>query len=179
MLTLTSPQLPSIRLRQATQSDQEELRVWKNALREFFFFKDEITPEMQASWFAKHQSRKWDVMFISEESADNGLTFHPTGCMGFRLTKNDTLDLYNVLRGTRIAGAPHTMGDAFNLMNIWLHHTYRLPITCEVLESNPARSWYEKNGLEVTGAGKKPEPHVIFTLNPSKLPSLQVKVHLS
>ncbi len=179
MLTLTSPELPSLRLRQATQADQENLRTWKNALREFFFFKDEITPEMQANWFAKHQTRTWDMMLVVEESADGGETFYPTGCMGYRLQEDGKIDLYNILRGTRLAGTPHTMGDAFNLMNIFLHQTYRLPLGCEVLENNPARKWYEKLGMEATGHGEKPDPHVLYTLNPSKLPTFQVKVHLA
>lgn len=179
MLTLTSPNLPGLRLRQATQADQDNLRQWKNSLRQFFYFKDEITPEMQANWFAKHQNRKWDVMLVVEESADGGHTFTPTGCMGYRLTENGVLDLYNILRGQRLEGSPHSMGEAFNLMNVFLHQTYRLPLTCEVLAANPARVWYEKNGMEVTSRGDTPEPHVIYTLNPAKLPAYTTKVHLS
>ena len=179
MITLSSTALPGLRLRQTTEADQENLRNWKNSLRQFFFFKDEITPEMQAKWFAKHQGRKWDVMFVAEESVDNGQSFTPTGCMGYRLMENGTIDLYNILRGTRVQGAPHSMGDAYNLMTSWLHQTYRLPITCEVLENNPARQWYEKNGMQVTATGEKPEPHVIYTLNPAKLPNLQPKAILS
>lgn len=174
MVILSTPALPGLRLREAVASDQENLRVWKNAHRTSFFFKDEITPEMQAAWFAKHEQRTDDVMLVVEERAEGG-EFLPTGCMGYRLLEGK-IDLYNILRGTRIEGAVHTMGDAFNLMNMWLTEAYRLPLTCSVIAANPARDWYEKLGMRVIGEGESPEPHVVYELDVSHLPEFDVKV---
>ena len=179
MMTLSTPDLPSMRLRQAsTPDDSELLRVWKNAHRQHFFFKDEITPAMQEKWFAKHQTRKWDVMLLVEE-APEGAAFRPTGCMGFRLMENGTIDLYNILRGQRLPASTITMGQAFTLMLGWLAETYRLPIRCEVLAKNPVRGWYEALGLEVLEERAAPEPHVLYQLNAARLPVQTVNLALA
>jgi hypothetical protein len=177
MMILTSS-TPTLRLKQAEEVDNENLRQWKNLHRQSFFFKDEITPEMQTKWFAKHQSHKWDFMFLAQESTDGGKTFTSTGCMGYRLAENNTIDLYNIMRGTRLEGSNHTMGEAFTLLLCWLHNTYKLPLTCEVLANNPAHVWYEKLGFEVIEERSNPEPHVIYRLNPARLPIMAVALQL-
>lgn len=167
----------TLRLKQAEEADQENLRAWKNAHRQFFYFKDKISPEMQAKWFAKYQLRKHDVMFISQEQDSKG-NWVSTGCMGYRL-ENSKIDLYNILRGARVQGSPHTMSEAFGTMNAWLHQTYRLPITCEVIASNPACAWYERNSMNAVGKGDKPEAHVVYQLNTNKISNIKVEATYS
>jgi hypothetical protein len=98
--------------------------------------------------------------------------------MGYRLTEANTIDLYNIMRGMRLEDSNHTMGEAFTLLLCWLHQTYKLPLTCEVLANNPARQWYEKLGFAVIEQRTKPEPHVIYRLNPTRLPAMAVTLQL-
>ena len=46
MLVLHAEGKPDYRLKQAEAIDCEDLRVWKNANRRYFFFKDEITHDL-------------------------------------------------------------------------------------------------------------------------------------
>jgi hypothetical protein len=164
---------PTLRLKQAEAADMEDLRVWKNANREWFFYKKEITPEQQAGWFAKHQARKYDVMFMAQER--DGEEWVNIGCMGFRLT-DTVVDLYNIMRGRKVEGSQHSMGEAFSLMNAYLAKTYALPITCEVLTANPARNFYERNHMTMVEERSEPEPHVIYKLDNAKVAGIDVKV---
>lgn len=173
MIILTGDK-QGLRLKQAEAADMEDLRVWKNANREWFFYKKEITPEQQTGWFAKHQARKYDVMFMVQEA--DGEAWVNTGCMGFRVTEGGLIDLYNIMRGRKVEGSGHTMGEAFCLMNAYLAKTYALPVTCEVLEANPARAFYERNHMAVTEQRAEPEPHVIYTLDNAKVDGINISV---
>ena len=86
MLILTSPSFP-FRLIEAPESESENLRIWKNTHRNSFFFKDEITPEMQAKWFAKYKADKHSLMLIVQEPAGDG--WRSIGCMGYRILTED------------------------------------------------------------------------------------------
>jgi hypothetical protein len=164
---------PNFRLKQAELADNDDLRTWKNANRQHFFFKGEITPEMQAAWFTKLQTTPDDVMLMVQESDGQG--FVNVGCMGFRkLADEQVIDVYNILRGRRLANSRHSMAEAFTLMNTWLLGHYNLPVTCKVLAANPARAWYEQNGFDLAGQGDhNGEPYVVYKLNPAKLKLVQ------
>jgi hypothetical protein len=177
MLTITSPSFP-FRLVEAQESDSENLRVWKNAHRHSFFFKDEIMPEMQAKWFAKYKADKHSMMLIVQEPAGKD-EWRSVGCMGYRLLTEDAdapyLDLFNILRGEESKVSGYRMKDAFEAMCTYLAQTYNLPQTCKVLTENPARSWYESIGLEKV---QDHADHVDYRLNISRLNRPTIKVSL-
>ena len=45
---------PLVRLRSINRDDLEDLRTWKNSVKEGFFFKGEINEMMQKAWFAAY-----------------------------------------------------------------------------------------------------------------------------
>lgn len=177
MLIITSPSFP-FRLVEAQDADSENLRVWKNKHRNSFFFKDEITPEMQAKWFAKYKADKHSMMLVVQEPAGES-EWRSIGCMGYRVLTEDAnapyLDLFNILRGEESIVSGYRMKDAFEAMCTYLLQTYTLPQTCKVLTENPARNWYESIGLEKT---KDHADHVDYLLNPAKLSQPTIKVSL-
>lgn len=134
---------PEIYLRAATNSDLENLRKWKNEQREFFFHKEEITPQEQYKWFLAFQDRPYDFMFMVayEERI--------IGCMGIRWL-DGTWDIYNVILGRPEFGGRGLMGKAFKMMLNYVVTLRKMPITLKVLKHNPAVHWYEKNGFAIS-----------------------------
>src|SRR5207302_10774934 len=100
---------PPLSLRSINLSDIETLRVWKNANKHAFFFKSDITPEMQQQWFEGYCSRPDDCMFVVESSGAYA------GCMGFRLLENGEVDCYNIM-GNPDGRAKGVMAAAMRLM---------------------------------------------------------------
>ena len=127
-------------LRSAAKSDIENLRMWKNIQKQYFFHKNEISVEQQHDWFIKFQERRLDFMFITEIE---GQSF---GCMGIRRL-NGSWDAYNVILGVREYGAQGYMSKAFRTMIDFSLSIDDAPVTLQVLKSNPAVGWYEKNGF--------------------------------
>jgi RimJ/RimL family protein N-acetyltransferase len=130
-------------LRSASSGDLENLRLWKNAQRQYFFHKNEISQEQQLSWFSSFQSRADDYMFIAES---DGQSF---GCMGIRLL-DKVWDVYNIILGIPEFGGHGFMSRAFNQMIDFGRANRDLPVTLQVLKANPAVSWYAKNGFVVS-----------------------------
>jgi len=139
-LTLSSPEL-EITLRTISETDLENLRQWKNANRFSFFFQDIITPEQQRRWFRDYLRRANDYMFIVAHAN------HAIGCMGFRFIDN-IADIYNVIRGDPDWGKRGSMGQAMRLMCSYLISDSKTNIIAQVLLSNPAIVWYQKNGFD-------------------------------
>ena len=160
---------PNFRLKLIEKSDIEDLREWKNENRQYFFYKEIITEEQQANWFEKHKTNKQDFMFVVQEN--NATEFINIGCMGYRL-ENDNIDIYNIMRGRLVENSKNSMADAFNMMNVYISDTYKLPVTCLVLNENPARKWYEKNSLELI---KQNDDHVVYKLNACTLPKIDIQ----
>lgn len=133
---------PDIRLRTIGESDLERLRVWKNANKAAFFFKGEITPEMQRDWYAKFLKRQDDYMFTVE--ARNT----PCGSMGFRIEDKEA-DVYNIMASPdgRIPGA---MTAAMRVLCSFIAAAYRPLYTgCKVVRGNAALDYYKRCGYEV------------------------------
>jgi RimJ/RimL family protein N-acetyltransferase len=139
--TLTSPELNAIMLRTIAEPDGEHLRQWKNANRFSFFFQEIITPEGQVQWFRNYLQRPDDYMFVVLH-ADQ-----PIGCMGFRFVAG-VVDIYNVIRGISEIGERGTMSQALRLMCSYIIGESKADIVAQVLLSNPAIAWYQKNGFE-------------------------------
>jgi ribosomal protein S18 acetylase RimI-like enzyme len=130
-------------LRAANRLDLLNLRNWKNAQRAFFFHTEEITEGQQQAWFDTYQSRPQDYMLIVDV---NGRAI---GCMGIRLLEAEW-DVYNVIVGDAIYAKKGYMGKAFQAMLAFAASQTLRPITLKVLKHNPAVSWYQKQGFEIT-----------------------------
>ena len=142
-----------ILLRSVVSSDCDRLRDWKNAQREFFFFKDEISEEMQTRWMSSYLGRPDDYMFVVEQ---NGRS---VGCLGLRF-EDGRGDIYNV-----ILGDPSLRGDGVMSLALRAVLTFGRKVSVDigltVLKSNPAVFFYAKNGFErVTESGDHYEMRV-------------------
>jgi RimJ/RimL family protein N-acetyltransferase len=127
-------------LRAATLADIEQLRVWKNAQRKYFFHQEVIEPEQQRAWFDGFLQRSNDYMLILEHQSI------AIGCMGIRLLDMEW-DVYNVILGDAAYGRKGHMRRAFAVMLDLARKQIALPITLKVLKHNPALDWYLKNGF--------------------------------
>ena len=129
-------------IRTSAQGDLNNLREWKNAHKEYFFHKQEISPSQQEEWFIGYLSRVNDYLFIVEFDRK------PIGCMGIRF-KGDHWDIYNVILGDAYFGGQGLMGRSFQAMLQFAKSQNDFPISLQVLKNNPAIWWYEKNGFRV------------------------------
>lgn len=139
-LTLISDELDSVTLRSITESDQENLRQWKNANQSAFFFQDIITEQAQARWFSGYLEREHDWMFIVL------VLGQPIGCMGFRILDAQA-DVYNVILGDPSMGKRGWMRSGLRLMCSYIIAKFKCEICLQVLRSNPATGWYAKLGF--------------------------------
>ena len=69
------------------------------------------------------------------------------GCMGFRVVEG-VVDIYNVIRGNPGIGKRGSMGQAIRLMCSFILSQSLVDIIVQVLLSNPAIAWYQKNGFD-------------------------------
>lgn len=141
--SVTSTNHPEVGLRTITASDQENLRNWKNAHRNSFFFKELITPVSQQNWFTDYLTRDQDYMFLITANGEE------IGCMGFRL-RNTTWDIYNVIRGTHAVSRSGHMGQALHMMCSYAISLQPLRVAAEVINTNPALGWYCRNGFRIS-----------------------------
>ena len=153
-LSLQPVEFPDLRLRSVAAEDAERLRRWKNVNRQHFFFRDEITPEMQARWMSEYLARPLDHMFVVERLG------RPVGCLGFR----DHLgrgDVYNVILADSSSSRQGIMTAALRTL-LTFCRTKSEEIGLVVLKENHARRFYERNGFEI--AAESPD-HVEMRLN--------------
>lgn len=143
---VSSQELPVI-LRTIGPEDRDDLRSWKNANREAFFFKGLITAEGQKRWFEGYLSRPEDFMFIVETSGQKN------GCMGFRLIEG-AADCYNIIGAPQGRGKG-ALGQGMRLMCSFITAEHARRVGCRVLRDNPAVSWYQKCGYRI--AGQEPD----------------------
>ena len=129
-------------LRTAEEKDIENLRLWKNMNKDFFFYKNEISIEQQKTWFDQYLSRPDDFIFIVELNDQI-----PIGCMAIRKLEVEW-DAYNIILGNSNFGKNGYMSIAFKKMLKFAFEKNSLPITLKVLKENPAVTWYEKNGFK-------------------------------
>lgn len=147
---LESAAEPRVRLRGAGPGDLEELRLWKNANKRWFFFKGDITPAMQKEWFEGYLKRPDDVLFIVESGG------RKVGTLGVRV-KEGRYDVYNVV------AAPGESGKGYMkaaLSAVCARFSDK-PLGCLVLKGNPAAKFYEACGLRRAGGD---EIHDAFVL---------------
>jgi hypothetical protein len=143
-LTLSVPGTENYLVRTIVEEDIELLRVWKNACRTSFFFKDIITPEMQRDWFKRYLERNSDFMMVIVSNGER------IGCIGFR-SLEDRVDLYNLIVGHPQSVGKGHMSLALDLICKEIKKRYPgRPIMVSVLRDNPALQWYFKRGFVVT-----------------------------
>jgi ribosomal protein S18 acetylase RimI-like enzyme len=139
---------PGLRLRCADNGDRELLRVWKNENKKSFFHQSDITADQQAAWFSSYLTRAEDHVFMVEEPLHGG--WFAVGVVACRLLEQEeTVDVYNIMRGRRPEGGCANMGKALTLLCSRILEHYREPISCKVLKENPALAWYERLGFQV------------------------------
>lgn len=144
--TIPGPQNSGFRLRLAETDDREKLRVWKNLNKQFYFHKADITVEQQAKWFAGYLERPHDHVFMVDEQV--GADWVTVGVVACRLLEDEqTVDLYNIMRGARTAADRTNMGQVMHTLCQVIAKHYSQAITCKVLSNNPALGWYDHIGF--------------------------------
>jgi RimJ/RimL family protein N-acetyltransferase len=130
-------------LRTIKENDLEILRLWKNAHKEYFFYKIEITPEEQSVWFEALNERRDDHMFIIEVQGKG------IGCIGARKYQ-EFIDIYNVILGDKNYKGQHVMTNALWAVVSFCNLVFiDKPVRVRVLRTNPAIKWYEKIGFKM------------------------------
>lgn len=133
---------PGIELRTIRESDQSELRTWKNQNRQYFFFKELISESAQQEWFGRYLARDDDFMFIVQAEDCN------IGCMGIRMLE-DTWDVYNVILGDLSFSRRGYMRQGLQMMCGWAAKLHPMRISAKVLKDNPAIDWYCRSGFKI------------------------------
>lgn len=156
---------PELKLVSASDIDQDRLRRWKNDHRTSFFYQKLIQPEQQLEWFRGYQSRDSDYMFMVEERGC------PVGCMAFRAEDDNTVDLYNIIRGESGSGKVF-MRDAMHVMLAYIRKEFPdREIKCDVLRDNPAVRWYQKCGFAIL----EEKEYYIMGIRKEDIPAIKIK----
>ena len=135
-------ELGEVSLRSIGAADQELLRVWRNATRDAFFYRETIEASEQARWFSQYLLKTDDFLFMVEHKQT------PFGCLGLRW-KEDKWDVYNVIRRTRNEETRGKMGSALRAAISFVLTRQLAPVQAIVLASNPAVSWYLSQGFKM------------------------------
>lgn len=162
---------PVMSLRSINAADQENLRTWKNRHRTSFFYQEIIIHEQQEEWYHKYLGRQNDYMFIVEEvmRKNTKKQSRPIGCMAFRQEDDNTIDLYNIIRGQESVHV--TMKDAMHLMLNYIKSEFpHKRIKCDVLKDNPAVLWYKKCGFAIW----EEKEYYIMGIEQADIPMMEV-----
>lgn len=138
---LSSVVIPGVSLRTITESDLENLRIWKNQNRKSFFYQEVISPADQRKWFEGYLERLNDYLFVI-------LSGDPViGCLGFRYV-DEHIDIYNVIRGVSSVNSKGFMSKALRIMCSYVLENYSGALEAKVLRDNLALNWYERNAFK-------------------------------
>ena len=136
-----------ITIRSIELKDIENLRIWKNSNKKYFFHNSDISKEQQIAWFNNFTTIENDYMFVVEKE---DISF---GCMGVRLFDNKW-DAYNIILGKSEFGGHGYMSKCFNTILLFAYNMHNLPITLKVLKHNTAVKWYLNIGFEIISSEK-------------------------
>jgi carboxypeptidase C (cathepsin A) len=117
--------------------DIEDLRVWKNKYRNFFFHKEKISSDQQLEWYNKSylNNNETKIFKISYDQES-------VGCIGVYF-RNDHIEIYNVILGND----NYKSSGLMTLLFEYIYEKYQSTIFVKVLNINPALGWYRKNGF--------------------------------
>jgi len=132
-----------IRLTPIKIDDLENLRIWKNLYKDFFFLKKEINKKDQKSWFENiYLKNKNDFMFIIYYKSQT------IGTIGCRLLDN-YWDIYNVMNVNKDYKGKGIMSLALKLLISFMESKSNKDVTAKVLANNSNLKWYLKNNFNV------------------------------
>ena len=132
-----------IRLTPIKFDDIENLRIWKNSHKDFFFLKKEINKKDQKLWFEKiYLKNKNDFMFIIYYKSQI------IGTIGCRLLDN-YWDIYNVMNVNKDYKGKGIMSLALKLLISFMESKSNKDVTAKVLVNNSNLKWYFKNNFFV------------------------------
>lgn len=141
-IIILSKKDPDVTMKTIDANDIEELRKWKNKHKDSFFYKNIISIEEQIEWYEKYCNRQNDFMFVIFFKENR------VGCIGFRMI-HEVVDIYNVILGESQYSSQGIMKRALDILLNYIMQYYNYDITAKVLKSNPAITWYQKNGFEI------------------------------
>jgi hypothetical protein len=133
--------LPAVALRSIGAGDIDELRLWKNASREWFFHKEEISPAAQKAWFEGYLRRDRDFLFAVEAGGRRA------GFMGFRLV-DETADIYAFIARPETGGR-ETLGRALKLLISCIKAEHSARIVSKLVFGDPALASFLEQGFRV------------------------------
>ena len=132
-----------IRLTPIKFDDIENLRIWKNSHKDFFFLKKKINKKDQKSWFENiYLKNKNDFMFIIYYKSQT------IGTIGCRLI-NNYWDIYNVMNVNKNYKGKGIMSLALKLLISFMESKSNKDVTAKVLANNSNLKWYLKNNFNV------------------------------
>lgn len=141
---ITCAEFPDVKLRMIKKDEIEMLRIWKNNNASSFFYTKEINQEQQLKWYEGYLSRDNDFMlavFFQENFV---------GCIGYRITDDKLIDIYNVILGEEKFASKGIMAKTMEMLTTFLSENYSFDITAKVLTTNKAIDWYKKNGFSIS-----------------------------
>ncbi len=134
------------RIRPATDADIENLRVWKNTHKKFFYHQADISPEGQKNWFEKFKTQADQQIFVIQNDASL------IGCIGFRKKTNQRVELFNLICGAAEFLKTGLMSQFYIHCKEQLQNLGFTEIFLEVLKTNtPGQKWYLKQGFHACG----------------------------
>jgi spore maturation protein CgeB len=129
-------------------NDIENLRIWKNYNKNYFFLKDEITKKEQINWFKN--------IYLKEKNNQIFIIKHKDieiGTLGYRL-KNNSWDIYNVMNINDNFRGKGIMSISLKKLIVYLINKKDIDITAKVLTSNNNINWYLKNNFDIIDENK-------------------------
>ena len=147
-LVLRSSALPEIELETIGPQHLEFLRRLKNAHRQRFFHRDEISPAQQQQWYEGYLQRDHDWMFVMRRAGVE------RACMGYRIVDGE-IDIYNIIREDSGDGRTFGFSQGFELLCAYLDARFDLPISGRVLADNPVVHWARRRGFVPTETGER------------------------
>ena len=137
---------PPVLLRCIGREDIEDLRLWKNANRRWFFHKDQITAPAQKAWFEGYLRRDDDFLFVAE------IAGRRAGFIGFRLIEG-VADIYAVIARPR-SGGRAILDRALRLMVSYIESERTARIACKLLYGDPALNCFLEQGFRIASKEK-------------------------
>jgi len=120
------------------------IRKWKNKHRSRFFTQEIITTDMQLLWWSAYSEDPFTLVTLISD----GSTI--IGTIGIRLltiANYPVVDIFNVIRGCTTPTSKGFMSISLRQICCSITKLTPLPVVISVLNDNPAKLWYLRNGF--------------------------------